>query len=79
MVKPLFSSFLRGYLHFNTFVAKGIAGLDITYADLSFTGGLSNMAIVLNLEIPSLSLDTYYDADVTLFDTLHLYGKGNLR
>lgn len=60
---------------------KGISDLDASNVDLvtSMCDGGFCMDVSVELLLPSISLTTDYDADVTLFDTLRVYGNGNIR
>lgn len=74
--------FFSGFIHLNSLIVNGILNLDILDVDYSnevTCGSTTCTEISAELLLPSISLSTGYDADVTLFDTLRVYGNGNIR
>lgn len=65
-----------GYIHLDNLTVQGIVDLDVTNID---QGSCAQICLIGDFLLPSLTLTTTYDIDVTLFDTLRVYGQGDIR
>lgn len=72
------NSVFSGHVHLANITVGGILDLDVTYFSIDACD-VSPLCLVADLLMNALSLTTGYDIDVTLFDTLHVFGKGDIR